>query len=74
MVGHNVKKLLCRSGGLSSQLMYQGFVGGPQDKSADNIGVLEVGQLVASSRKAPDVVPQGRVRFLPIIVKIPRVS
>lgn len=59
MVGHNVETLLCRSGGggLPSQLMYQDFVGGPQDKSADNIGVLEVGQLVALSQKAPDVVP-----------------
>jgi hypothetical protein len=44
-------------GGLPSQLLYQDFVGGPQDKSADNIGVLEVGQLVALSQKAPDVVP-----------------
>jgi hypothetical protein len=59
MAGLNVEKLLCRSRALSSQLMHQGFVGGPRDGSADNVDVRGVGQLVALSRKAPDVVPQG---------------
>jgi hypothetical protein len=47
------------------------LVGGPQNKGVDNVGILEVGQLVALPRKAHDVVPQGLIRFLATIVKVP---
>jgi hypothetical protein len=57
MDGRNVKKLLCRSRALPSQLVQEGFVGGPRDESVDNIGVCNVGQLVALLLKASDVVP-----------------
>jgi hypothetical protein len=47
------------------------LVGGPQNEGTDNVGILDVSQLVALPRKAHDVVPQGLVRFLPTIVKGP---
>jgi hypothetical protein len=61
MAGRNVEKLLCRLRALSAQLMHLGFFGGPRDESTDNVGVYKVDQLVALSRKALDVVPQGLV-------------
>jgi hypothetical protein len=39
-----------------------------------SLSVCKVDQLVALSRKAHDVVPQGLVRFLPAIIKVPWVS
>jgi hypothetical protein len=55
MADRNVKKLLCHSRGIPSQLMHQGFVVGSLGEGADNIGVREVDQLVALSQKAPDI-------------------
>jgi hypothetical protein len=54
--------------------MHQGFVGGPRDESVDDVGIHEADQLVALSRKALDVVPQGLILFLPTILKVPWVS
>jgi hypothetical protein len=74
MARRNVEKLLWRLWGLPSQLMHRGFVGGSLGEGVDNVGVREVGQLVALSRKVSDIVPRCLVRLLPTIVRVPWVS
>lgn len=41
--------------------LHQGFVGGSLGEGVDNINVLAVGQPVALSQKAWDIVPRGLV-------------
>ena len=53
---------------------HQGFVGGSLGEGVDNIDVLEVGQPVALSQKARDIVPRGLLWLLSTIVKVPWVS
>ena len=55
MAGGDVEELLGGSRALTSQLVNQGLASGPEQESSYDVGVSDVGQLVALPGEAPDV-------------------
>ena len=51
--------------------MNQGHTGGPRQESSYDVGVGDVGQLVALPREAPDVVMMSFPRLLSAVFEIP---
>jgi len=51
----DVEELLGGSWTLTSHLMNQGLAGGPRQEGSYDVGVGDVGQLIALLREAPDV-------------------
>ena len=74
MVGGNVEELLGGSQALTSQLMNQGLVGGPRQEGSYDVGVGDVGQVVALPGEAPDVPTKSFLGLLSVVFEIPWVS
>ena len=55
MAGGDVEELLGGSWALTSQFMDQGLVAGPRQESSYDVGVSDIGQLIALPREASDV-------------------
>jgi hypothetical protein len=55
------------------QLMDQGLVGSPRQERADDVGISDVGQLIALFGETSDVVTEGLVRLLSTVLEVPRV-
>jgi hypothetical protein len=70
VAGGDVVELLGGSWTFLPQFVNQGLVGGPGQESADNVGVGDVGQLVALLGEASDVVTEGLIRLLPIVLEV----
>ena len=70
MAGGDVEELLGGSWALTSQLMDQGLIGGPRYESSYDIGVSDVGQLVALPGEASDVPTKGFPKLLLIVFEI----
>jgi hypothetical protein len=51
--------------------MDEGFTGGSREKSVDDVGVINVGKLVASLREAPDVLTKSLSSLLSAVLEIP---
>ena len=49
----------------------QGLAGGPRQESSYDVGVSDVGQLVALPREAPDVPTKSFLRLLSVVFEIP---
>ena len=71
MAGGNVEELLGGLRALTSQLVNQGLAGGPRQESSYNIGVGNVGQLVALPGEASDVPSEGFSGLLSAVLEIP---
>ena len=71
MAGGNVEELLGGSRALTSQLMDQGLAGGPRQESSYDVGIDDVGQLVALPGEAPDVPMKGFSGLLSAVFEIP---
>ena len=54
-----------------SQLVNQGLAGGPGQESSYDVGIVDVGQLVALSGEAPDVPMKSFPRLLSVVFEIP---
>ena len=67
MASGDVEELLGDSWALASQLVNQGLIGGPRQKSFYDIGVGDVGQLVALLGEAPEVPTKSFPRLLSIV-------
>jgi hypothetical protein len=48
----------------------QGLVGSPGQERIDDVGISDVGQLIALVGETLDGVMEGLVRFLPIVLEI----
>ena len=53
--------------------MNQGLTGGPRQESSYDVGIGDVGQLIALPGEAPDVPTKSFLGLLPIVFEIPRV-
>ena len=73
MAGGDVEELLGGSRALTSQLVNQGLAGGPGTKSSYDVGVGDVGQLVALPEEAPDVPTKSFPKLLSAVLEIPQV-
>ena len=51
--------------------MDQGLVGGPRQEGSYDVGVGDIGQLVALSGEAPDVPMEGFIGLLPVVLEVP---
>ena len=51
--------------------MNQGLVGGPRQKGSYDVGIGDVGQLVALPGEAPDVYTKGFSGLLSVVLEIP---
>jgi hypothetical protein len=51
----------------------QGLVGSPRQERADDVGISDVGQLITLLGETADVVIEGLIRLLPIVLEVPRV-
>ena len=71
MVGGNVEELLDGSRDLMSQLVNQGLVGGPRHEGFYDVGVGDVGQLVALPGEAPVVPTKSFPGLLSTVFDIP---
>ena len=71
MAGGDVEELLGGSWALTSQLVNQGLIGGPGQESSYDIGVGDIGQLVALPGEAPDVPTKSFLGLLSIVFEIP---
>ena len=67
----NVEELLGSSWTLMSQLMNQGLAGGTRQEGSYDIGVSDVGQLIALPGEAPDVPTKSFPRLLLAVFEIP---
>ena len=67
MAGDDVEELLSGSRALTSQLMDQGLIGGPRQESSYDVGIGDVGQLVALLGEAPDVTTKGFPSLLSVV-------
>ena len=54
-----------------SQLVNQGLTGGPRQESSYDVGVGDVGQLVALLGEAPDVPMEGFISLLAAVLEVP---
>ena len=71
MAGGDVEELLGGSWALMSQLVNQGLTGDPRQKSSYDIGVSDIGQLVALPGEAPDVPMKSFSKLLLIVFEVP---
>ena len=55
MASHDVEELLGGLRALTSQLVDQGLAGRPKQEGSDDVGIGDIGQLVALPREALDV-------------------
>jgi hypothetical protein len=53
--------------------MNQGLVGSPRQERADDVGINDVGQLIALLGETANVVTEGLIWLLPIVLEVPRV-
>jgi len=70
MAGGVVEELLGGSRALTSQLMDQGLTGGPRQESTYDVGVGDIGQLVALPGEVPDVPTKGFPGLLSTVFEI----
>ena len=73
MAGGNVEELLGGPQTLVAKLVDQGLVGGPRQEGSDDVGVGNVGQLVALPREVLDVLVESFSRLLSVVFEVPRV-
>ena len=59
MASGDVEEILGGSRALTSQLVNQGLAGGPGQEGSYDVGIGDVGQLVALPREVPDVSTKG---------------
>ena len=71
MAGVNVEELLGGSWALTSQLVNGGLTGGSIQESSYDVGVGDVGQLVALPEEAPDVPMKSFPGLLSAVFEIP---
>ena len=71
MAGGDVEELLGGSRSLMSQLVNQVLVGGPRQEGSYDVGVGDVGQLVALPGEASDVPMKGFSGLLSVVLEIP---
>jgi hypothetical protein len=48
----------------------QGLVGSPEQEHIDDVGISDVGQLIALVGETLDVVMEGLVQFVPIVLEV----
>ena len=70
MAGGDVEELLGGSRALTSQLVNQGLIGGPRQESSYDVGVDDIGQLVALPGEALDVLMNSFPELLLAIFEI----
>ena len=73
VAGDDVEELLGSSRALTSQLVNQGLTGGPRQKSSYDIGIGDVGELIALQGEAPDVPMKSFPGLLSMVFEIPQV-
>ena len=71
MASGDVEELLGGVWALMSQLVNQGLASGPGQESSYDVGIGDVGQLVALSREASDVPTKSFPRLLSVVFEIP---
>ena len=67
MAGGDVEELLGGLRALTSQLVNQGLIGGPRQESSYDVGVDDVGRLVALPGEALDVPTNGFPGLLSVV-------
>ena len=70
MAGGDVEELFGGSWALTSQLVNQGLAGDPRQESSYDVGIGDVGQLVALLREASDVPTKGFSSLLLVVFEI----
>jgi hypothetical protein len=73
MAGGDIEELLGGPRTLSPQLVNQGLVGSPGQEHADDVGINDVGQLIALLGETANVVTQGLIWLLSTVLEVPRV-
>ena len=68
MAGGDVQELLGGPRALASQLVDQGLIGGPKQEGSDDVGVGDIGQLIAFTGEASDVVAESFPSLLSAIL------
>lgn len=58
-------------GALASQLVDQGLAGGPGQEGSNDVGVGDIGQLIALPGETLDVQAESLSRLLPAVLEIP---
>ena len=74
MAGGDVGELLGGSWALTSQLVNQGLASGPRQESSYDVGIGDVGQLVALPGEASDVPTKSFSGLLSVVFEIPWIS
>jgi len=74
MASGDVEELLGGSRALASQLVNQGLAGGPGQKSSYDVGVGDIGQLIALLGEAPDIPTKSFLGLLSAVFEIPWVT
>ena len=68
MAGGDVEELLGGAQALMSHLVNQGLAGGPRQESSYDVGIGDVGQLVALLGEAPDVPTKSFPGLLSVVL------
>ena len=71
ILGGNIQELPHHVWGLTVERVDEGLAGHATDEGVDDIGVGDVGELVVLLEEMLDVLPEGLIRPLPIVVDIP---
>ena len=71
MAGGDVGELLGGSWALTSQLVNQGLTGGPRQESSYDVGIGDVGQLIALLGEVPDLPTKSFPGLLSTVFEIP---
>ena len=66
----DVEEHLAGSRALTPQLVNHGFACGPRQQSSNDVGISDVGQLVALLGEAPDVPTKSLPRLLSVVFEI----
>ena len=71
VLGGDIQELLHYARGLMAERMDEGLTGHAIDEGIDDIGVGDVGELIVLLGEALDVLLEGLVGPLPIVVEVP---
>ena len=68
MAGRDIEELLGGLRALASHILDQGLAGGLRQEGSDDVGIGDVGKLVALPREASDVLAESFPRLLSVIL------
>ena len=71
ILGGDVQELPCHAQGLVAKRMDERLIGHAADEGVDDVGVGDVGELIALLGEMLDVLLEGLIRPLAVVVEVP---